>query len=118
MVVCLQSLSTKGTLHPLPTLHNNEPVPQVLKQVVNLSCFPRLDTSNPPELNPITIVLDSPPETTRPEVVDFLAPNLNLKEEIIPFEDEEEDEIEIIHITELKSNRLRLVMIVKLYVFM
>ena len=25
-------------LHPLPTLQNNEPVPQVLKQVVNLSC--------------------------------------------------------------------------------
>ena len=25
-------------LDPLPTLQNNEPVPQVLKQVVNLSC--------------------------------------------------------------------------------
>ena len=37
--VCLQSLGTKGTLHNLPTLHNNEPVPQVLNQVVNLSCF-------------------------------------------------------------------------------
>ena len=39
MVVCLQSLGTKGILHPLPTLQNNEPVPQVLKQVVNLSCL-------------------------------------------------------------------------------
>ena len=27
-----------GTLHTLPTLQNNKPVPQVLKQVVNLSC--------------------------------------------------------------------------------
>ena len=71
--------------------------------------FHRLDNSNPQEQNPITIVLDSPPETTRPEAVDFLAPNLNLKEEFIPFEDEEEDEVEveIIHITELRSNRLR-----------
>ena len=39
IVVCRQSLSTKGILHALPTLQNNEPVPQVLKQVVNLSCF-------------------------------------------------------------------------------
>ena len=31
-------LGTKGTLNTLPTLPNNEPVPQVLKQVVNLSC--------------------------------------------------------------------------------
>ena len=30
---------TKSTLHPLPTPQNNEPVPQALKQVVNLSCF-------------------------------------------------------------------------------
>ena len=28
---------TKSTLHPLPTPQNNEPVPQALKQVVNLS---------------------------------------------------------------------------------
>ena len=69
--------------------------------------FHRLDNSNLQEQNPITIVLDSPPETTRPEAVDFLAPNLNSKEEFIPFEDEEEDEVEIIHITELRSNRLR-----------
>ena len=34
-----QSLGTKWTLHPLPTLKNIEPVPQVLKQVVNLSCL-------------------------------------------------------------------------------
>ena len=27
------------TLHPLPNPQNNEPVPQVLKQDVNLSCF-------------------------------------------------------------------------------
>ena len=27
--------------HPLPTLQNNEPIPQVLKQVVNLSCYKR-----------------------------------------------------------------------------
>ena len=32
------SLGTKGTLHP-PTLQNNEPVPHVLKQVLNLSCL-------------------------------------------------------------------------------
>ena len=46
------SFGTKGNLHtcthppsvlsvcldPLPTLQNNQPVPQVLKQVVNLSC--------------------------------------------------------------------------------
>ena len=37
MFVCLQSLGTKVTLHLLPTLQNNELVPQVLKQVVNLS---------------------------------------------------------------------------------
>ena len=38
--VCLSAkLGTKGTLHPLLTLQNNEPVPQVLKQVVNLSCL-------------------------------------------------------------------------------
>ena len=37
--VLLPCLGTKGTLHTLPTLHNNEPVPQVLKQVVNLSCY-------------------------------------------------------------------------------
>ena len=36
---CLQSLGTKETLHTLPTLQNNKPVPQVLKQVVNLSCL-------------------------------------------------------------------------------
>ena len=39
MVVCLQCLDTKGILHLLPTLQNNEPVPQVSKQVVNLSCL-------------------------------------------------------------------------------
>ena len=39
MFVSLQTLGTKGTLHPLPTLQNNEPIPQVLKQVVNLSCL-------------------------------------------------------------------------------
>ena len=38
MVVCLQSLGTKRSLHPLTTLQNNKPVPQVLNQVVNLSC--------------------------------------------------------------------------------
>ena len=37
--VLFAKLGTKGTLHTLPTLHNNEPVPQVLKQVVNLSCL-------------------------------------------------------------------------------
>ena len=31
MFVCLQSLGTKGTLHPLPTLLNKEPVPQVIE---------------------------------------------------------------------------------------
>ena len=31
---CLQSLGTKGNLHTQPTLYNNEPVPQVLKQVL------------------------------------------------------------------------------------
>ena len=36
---CLHSLGTKGTLHTQSTLHNYEPVPQVLKQVINLSCF-------------------------------------------------------------------------------
>ena len=36
---CLQSLGTKWFLHPLPTLQNKKPVPQVLKQVVNLSCY-------------------------------------------------------------------------------
>ena len=30
MLVCLQSLGTKGALHPLSILQNNEPVPQVL----------------------------------------------------------------------------------------
>ena len=35
MVACLQSLGTKGTLHPLPIPQSNEPVPQVL----NLSCY-------------------------------------------------------------------------------
>ena len=37
--VCMSlcCLGTKGTLHTLPTLQNNEPVPQVLKLVVNLS---------------------------------------------------------------------------------
>ena len=30
---------TKGALHPLPNLQNNEPVPQGLKQVENLSCY-------------------------------------------------------------------------------
>ena len=43
MFVCLQGLGSKGlctklTLHSLPTPKNNEPVPQVLKQVVNLFC--------------------------------------------------------------------------------
>ena len=38
----------KGTLHPLPTLQNNEPVPQVLKQVVNLSCFSIVGRNKPP----------------------------------------------------------------------
>ena len=32
-------LGTKWTFNTLPTLQNNEPVPQVLKQVVNLSCY-------------------------------------------------------------------------------
>ena len=32
-------LGTKATFNTLPTLQNNEPVPQVLKQVVNLSCL-------------------------------------------------------------------------------
>ena len=36
--VC-KALAPIGTLHPLPTLQNNEPVPQVLKQAVNLSCL-------------------------------------------------------------------------------
>ena len=36
---CLQSFGTKATLHTIPTLQNNEQVPQVLKQVVNLSCY-------------------------------------------------------------------------------
>ena len=36
---CLQGLGTKGLCHPLSTLQNNEPLPQVLKQVVNLSCL-------------------------------------------------------------------------------
>ena len=31
MFVCLQSLGTKGTLHPLPTLQNYESVPQVIE---------------------------------------------------------------------------------------
>ena len=35
----LYSLGTKVTLPLLPTLQNYEPVPQVLKQVVNLSCY-------------------------------------------------------------------------------
>ena len=39
MFVCLQNDDTKVTLQRLPTLQNNETVPQVLKQVVNLSCF-------------------------------------------------------------------------------
>ena len=39
MFVCLQSLGTKGTLHLLPSLQNNEPVHRSLKQVVNLSCL-------------------------------------------------------------------------------
>ena len=30
--VCLQSISTKGNLHPLPTLQNNEPVPQGIEK--------------------------------------------------------------------------------------
>ena len=33
MFVCLQNLGTKGTLHHLPILQNNEPVPQVVKTV-------------------------------------------------------------------------------------
>ena len=37
--VCLPSLDTEGLLHPLPTLKIEDPVPQVLKQVVNLSCY-------------------------------------------------------------------------------
>ena len=36
---CLPSYGTKGTLNPHSTHLNNEPVPQVLKQVVNLSCY-------------------------------------------------------------------------------
>ena len=32
MFVCLQGLGTKRTLHPLPTLQNNEPVPQVIEK--------------------------------------------------------------------------------------
>ena len=40
---CLSARSGhKGTLHPLPTLQNIEPVSQVLKQVVNLSCWSML----------------------------------------------------------------------------
>ena len=31
MFVYLQSIGTKGTLHPLSTLRNNEPVPQVIE---------------------------------------------------------------------------------------
>ena len=31
MFVCLQGLGTKGTLHPLPTLQNNEPVTQEIE---------------------------------------------------------------------------------------
>ena len=38
-IAVLAKLATKGTLHTLPKLHNNEPVPQVLKQVVDLSCY-------------------------------------------------------------------------------
>ena len=38
-VVCLQSLDNKGMLHPLHTLLNNEPIPQVLKHVEKQSCF-------------------------------------------------------------------------------
>ena len=37
--VHMQSLGTKGTSHPVPTLQNNEPVSQVLKQILNLSCY-------------------------------------------------------------------------------
>ena len=29
--VCLQSLGTKGAFHPLPTIQNNEPVPQFIE---------------------------------------------------------------------------------------
>ena len=38
MLVSLQSLGTKVTMHLLTHLQNNEPVPRVLKQVVNQSC--------------------------------------------------------------------------------
>ena len=31
MFVCLQSLNNKGTMHLLPTLQNNEPVPQAIE---------------------------------------------------------------------------------------
>ena len=37
--VRLQTLGTKETLHPVPTFQNNEPVPQVQKQFVSLSCY-------------------------------------------------------------------------------
>ena len=38
---CLHSCSygIKGTLNPNSTLLSNEPIPQVLKQIVNLSCL-------------------------------------------------------------------------------
>ena len=36
--VCLLSLGTKGTFYPPTTPSNNVPIPQVMKQVVNLSC--------------------------------------------------------------------------------
>ena len=39
LFVSLQSLGTNQTLHPLFTLQNNELVPQVLKQVVNLLLY-------------------------------------------------------------------------------
>ena len=35
----VQSLGTKRTYHPPPTIQNNEPIPQVLKQVINQSCL-------------------------------------------------------------------------------
>ena len=36
---CMHSYGIKGTLYPYSSPLYNEPVPQVLKQVVNLSCW-------------------------------------------------------------------------------
>ena len=39
MFVCLQSLDTKVTLHPLSTTQNNEPVPQVIETGCKLDAY-------------------------------------------------------------------------------